>query len=119
MAFNPLDVVNVISNLLGEKDTSNETAQLMTELEYAHIRDLIPFKYYEKDSGLFINDQSIGFIIETQPLIGANEQLVESFNRILQSNIPRDHYLQVSLLGSKAVKEIIDFGLKDFECKGE
>ena len=119
MAFNPLDVVNVISNLLGEKDTSNETAQLMTELEYAHIRDLIPFKYYDKDSGLFINDQSIGFIIETQPLIGANEQLVESFNRILQSNIPRDHYLQVSLLGSKAVKEIIDFGLKDFEWKGE
>ena len=27
--------------------------------------------------------------------------------------------MQVSLLGSKAVKEIIDFGLKDFEWKGE
>ena len=40
-------------------------------------------------------------------------------NRILQSNIPRDHFLQVSLLGSKAVKEIVDFGLKDFEWKGE
>ena len=51
MAFNPLDVVNVISNLLGEKDTSNQTAQLMTELEYAHIRDLIPFKYYDKEFG--------------------------------------------------------------------
>ena len=108
MGFNPLDVVNVISNLFGEKDTSNETSQLMTELEFAHIRDLIPFKYYDQDSGLFINDQSIGFIIETQPLIGANEQLVESFNRILQSNIPRDHYLQVSLLGSKAIKEIVN-----------
>ena len=71
MAFNPLDVVNVISNLLGEKDTSNETAQLMTELEYAHIRDLIPFKYYDKDSGLFINDQSIGFIIESSRLRAA------------------------------------------------
>ena len=63
MGFNPLDVVNVISNLFGEKDTSNETSQLMTELEFAHIRDLIPFKYYDQDSGLFINDQSIGFII--------------------------------------------------------
>lgn len=119
MGFNPIDVVNVISNLLGEKDTSQKTAELMTELEYAHIRDLIPFKYYDSDSGLFINDNSIGFIIETQPLIGANEQLVESFNRILQSNIPREHYLQVSLLGSKAIKNIVDFGLKDFEWKGE
>lgn len=119
MRFNLIDVVNVIHNVLGEKDTTTQTAQLMTELEYAHIRDLIPFKYYDQDSGLFINDQSIGFIIETQPLIGANEQLVESFNRILQSNIPRDHYLQVSLLGSKAVKEIIDYGFKDFEWKGE
>ena len=59
MAFNPLDVVNVISNLLGEKDTSNETAQLMTELEYAHIRDLIPFKYYDKDSGLLLLKHSL------------------------------------------------------------
>lgn len=119
MKFNPIDVVSVITNLLGEKDTSGQTAQLMTELEYAHIRDLIPFKYYDQDSGLFVNDKSIGFIIETQPLIGANEQLVESFSRILQSNIPREHFLQVSLLGSKAIKEIIDFGLKDFEWKGE
>ena len=59
MGFNPIDVVNVISNLLGEKDTSQKTAELMTELEYAHIRDLIPFKYYDSDSGLFINDNSI------------------------------------------------------------
>jgi len=107
MGFNPIDVVNVISNLLGEKDTEQKTAELMTELEYSHIRDLIPFKYYDSDSGLFINDNSIGFIIETQPLIGANEQLVESFNRVLQSNIPREHYLQVSLLGSKAIKNIV------------
>lgn len=119
MSFNPLNVINIIQNLLGEKDTGKETISRIGELEYPHISDLIPFKYYDTNSNLCINDNSIGFIIEAQPLIGANPQLAESFSRILQSNIPRDHPLQITLLGSKAIREIVDFGLKDFAWKGE
>ncbi len=119
MGFNPLKVVDIISELLGEKDTTIETASKISQLEYPHICDLIPFKYYDPVSGLCINDHSVGFIIEAQPLIGANEQLVESLDRILQSNIPRNHLLQVTLLGSKAIKEIVDFGFKDFAWQGD
>lgn len=119
MGFNPLNVIDIISNLLGEKNTSTETASKLEGLEYPHICDLIPFKYFDPTSELCINDGSIGFILEAQPLIGANEQLVESFERLFQSNIPRNIPIQVTLLGSKAIKDIVDYGLKDFEWKGE
>lgn len=118
MKFNPLNVIDIISNLLGEKNTTTETESKLEGLEYPHICDLIPFKYFEPVSGLCINESSIGFILEAQPLIGANEQLVESFERLLQSNVPRNSPLQVTLLGSKAVKEIVDYGLKDFAWEG-
>lgn len=116
-----LDVFNVaeiVRDVLGDKDTSARTAELIQELDYPHIRDLIPFNYYDKDSELFINNHSIGFIIEAQPLIGANEAFVEGMNRILQNNIPRGHYLQVALLGSEAIQESLEYGLKDFAWKG-
>lgn len=118
MKFDPLSVIKIIDSLFGEKNTTTETQELLRELDYPHIKDLIPFNYYDKDTELFLNDQSTGFIIEVQPLIGANEALVEGLCRILQNNIPREHFLQVSLLGSEAIQEILEYGLKDFAWKG-
>lgn len=118
MKFNPVNVIDIISSLLGEKDTTSETSSRLDELEYPHLCDLIPFKYFDSVSELCINDSSIGFILEAQPLIGANEQLVESFERLLQSNVPRNYPLQITLLGSKAIKEIVNYGLKDFSWEG-
>lgn len=116
--FNPLNVIEIISSLLGEKDTSNETAERIAELDYPHIRDLLPFKFYDSDTELFINNHSVGFVIEAQPLIGANDNLVHGLTRILQNNIPREHALQVTLLGSQAIKGKLEYGLKDFAWQG-
>lgn len=116
--FNPLNVLELISSLLGEKDTRTETAERLAELDYPHIRDLIPFKFYDEQEDLFINSDSVGFMIEAQPLIGANENLVDGVTRILQNNIPRDQLLQVSLLGSQAIEEKLNMGLKDFAWEG-
>ncbi|NNH97765.1 type IV secretion system protein TraC [Pasteurella multocida] len=118
MSLNPLNIIKIIGELLGEKDTTLETSNILKELDYPHISDLIPLKYYDEDSELLINSRSVGFIIEAQPLIGANEQLVEGLDRLLQNNIPRDYPLQILLLGSQAVEEILDYGLKDFSWKG-
>lgn len=118
MKLSDFNVVKIISDLLGEKDTSNETAEFLKELDYPHISDLLPVVGYDKDSGIFYNRNSLGFIIEAQPLIGANEQIVEGLDRILQNNIPRDHPLQIILLGSQAVKEQLEYGLQNFSWKG-
>ncbi|MFW9274143.1 TraC family protein, partial [Glaesserella parasuis] len=82
-------------------------------------RDLIPFRFYDEDNNLFVNSDSVGFIIEAQPLIGANENLVNGLTRMLQNNLPREHHLQVTMLGSQAIQEKLEYGLKDFAWRGE
>lgn len=118
MALEDFNIIRIISNILGERDTSDETSQLIKELDYPHISDLLPCIGYDSDHELFYNKNSLGFIIEAQPLVGANESIVEGLDRILQNNVPRDHPLQVILLGSQSVKSAIEFGLKDFSWQG-
>lgn len=118
MKFNPLKIVDIIDSVLGDKNTSRETQTLINNLDYPHISDLIPLKYYDKENQLFINENSIGFIVETQPLIGANDTLVEGLCRVLQNNIPRDHTLQVILLGSQSIQSLLDYGIRNFKWKG-
>ena len=43
--FNPLNIIDMISSLLGEKETYTETKERLTELDFPHIRDLLPFKF--------------------------------------------------------------------------
>lgn len=117
MAFD-LNIVKIIHRLIGDKDTSSETEQQLKELDYPHIKDLLPCVGYDNDTELFYNKNSLGFIIEAQPLVGANETLVEGLDRFLQNNLPRDLPLQVILLGSQAVKSQIEYGLKDFSWTG-
>lgn len=117
--FNPLNIIDVISNLLGEKDTYSETNERLAELDYPHIRDLLPFKFYDFDHDICINNNSVGFTLEAQPLIGANEGIVEGLSRILQNNVPREQPIQVTFLGSQAIQERLEEGLKDFSWKGE
>lgn len=117
--FNPLNIIDMIASLLGEKETYTETKDRLTELDFPHIRDLLPFKFYDLENELCINDNSVGFVLEAQPLIGANETIVEGLSRILQNNVPREHFLQVTLLGSQAIQERLEIGLKDFSWEGK
>lgn len=118
MKLSDMNVAKIVADLLSDKDTSNETTGLMKELDYPHISDLLPVRGYDAAGEIFYNRNSLGFVIEAQPLIGANESLVEGFERILQSNIPREHPLQIILTGSQAVQEQLDYGLQNFSWKG-
>ena len=118
MKLNSLNIIKLISELLGEKDTSNETAKFLNGLDYPNICDLLPVVGYDNNSELFYNQNSLGFIIEAQPLIGANELIVEGLDRVFQNNIPRDQPIQILMLSSQAVKEKIEYGLKDFSWQG-
>lgn len=107
-----------MGSILGEKDTLNETQKKLNDMEYPHIRDLLPFADYKSDDQFFINKDSIGFILEAQPLIGANELLADSTDTLLQDKVPRGTPLQVMMVSSRAIKEQIEYGLKDFGWKG-
>ncbi|MDR5611499.1 MAG: TraC family protein [Arsenophonus sp.] len=87
-------------------------------VDYPHLRDLLPYRDYDSDHQLFINQHSLGFLLEAQPLIGANEKLVESLEELVKNNLPRDMPLQVILLSSQTVYEKLTIGLRDFSWQG-
>ena len=81
--------------------------------EFGHIRDilkadslakLLPFESFDPDLGLFINQHSIGFVMEAKPIIGGDEhyqKLIESMfedffheNASLQFLLLADHRIQ-------------------------
>ena len=116
--FDPLNVVDTVAGILGERDTTNETRQKLQDMDYPHIRDLLPYQDYDSESQIWVNKESVGFVIESQPLIGANEKLAESLEYLLRDVAPRDVPLQVMLVSSRAVKEQVEQGLKNFAWKG-
>ncbi|PIJ50028.1 hypothetical protein BL250_08845 [Erwinia sp. OLTSP20] len=116
--FDPLSVVDTVTDILGERDTTAETREKLQQMDYPHIRDLLPFADYDSDSQIWINRDSLGFVLESQPLIGANEQLTESLETLLRDTVPRGTPLQVMLVSSRAVKDQVEYGLKDFAWKG-
>ncbi|WP_334472481.1 type IV secretion system protein TraC [Arsenophonus sp. PmNCSU2021_1] len=115
---NPLKIIELVGNALMEKDTTRETAKKLESMDYPHLRDLLPYRDYDGDHQLFINQNSLGFLLEAQPLIGANEKLVESLEELVKNNLPRDIPLQVILLSSQTVYEKLTTGLRDFSWQG-
>ena len=116
--FDPLNVVDTVAGILGERDTTNETRQKLQDMDYPHIRDLLPYRDYDSESQIWVNKESTGFVVESQPLIGANEKLAESLEYLLRDVAPRDIPLQVMLVSTRAVKEQVEQGLKNFAWKG-
>lgn len=116
--FDPLNVADTVAGILGERDTTGETRRKLQDMDYPHIRDLLPYKDYDSDSQIWVNKGSVGFVIESQPLIGANEKLAENLEYLVRDVIPRDVPLQVMLASTRAVKEQVEQGLKDFAWQG-
>lgn len=116
--FNPLNIIDDVASILGDKETVRETQKMLDDMDYPHIRDLLPFADYMSEEKIFINKGSIGFVLESQPLIGANEQVVNSLEALLQESVPRGTPLQVLMVSSGALQEQIDYGLKDFGWSG-
>jgi conjugal transfer ATP-binding protein TraC len=101
------------------KDGSHEANQALKELDFPSLTSLLPYRFQDNDGDLMINEGSIGFILEAQPLIGANESIVEAINEMLLAKLPRGVPLMVTMISSKAVGSIIDRGLSNFSWSGE
>ncbi|NIF23917.1 type IV secretion system protein TraC [Candidatus Pantoea multigeneris] len=116
--WDPLNVVETMAGILGERDTTAKTREMLQQMDYPNIRDLMPFQDYDSDNQLWVNSNSLGFVIESQPLIGANEKLAESLESVVRDSVPRELPLQVMLVSSRAIKHQVTDGLKNFAWKG-
>ncbi len=70
--------------------------------------DLFPYESYDPKTQLFYNRDSIGFVLETLPLVGASEEMQKEISSLFQYILPEGSSLQVMLWADPHIGNICD-----------
>ncbi|OJV94776.1 MAG: type-IV secretion system protein TraC [Gammaproteobacteria bacterium 39-13] len=68
----------------------------------------LPFDAYDEENQLFYNKDTISFCIESNPLTGANEEVIKIMNNLLVTAFPEGCILQVHLFASTKIGSILE-----------
>lgn len=98
--------------------TRRANAKLIT-MDFPELCSMLPYQWYDEERKIFLNDSSIGFVLKGAPLRGANEQVLDSFNDLVKSKIPRGSCLTVQLISTPVIGHDLDYGLADFAWSGK
>lgn len=120
---NPLEAVtqavNSLVTALKLPDESAKANEVLGEMSFPQFSRLLPYRDYNQESGLFMNDTTMGFMLEAIPINGANESIVEALDHMLRTKLPRGIPLCIHLMSSQMVGDRIEYGLREFSWSGE
>ncbi|MFX0822719.1 TraC family protein [Escherichia coli] len=88
-------------------------------MSFPQFSRLLPYRDYNQESGLFMNDTTMGFMLEAIPINGANESIVEALDHMLRTKLPRGVPFCIHLMSSQLVGDRIEYGLREFSWSGE
>lgn len=72
------------------------------------ISDFLPFDHFDTSRGLFVNDHSVGFILETPPLVGCSEAMQREINNLFTLTLPEGSSLQTMLWADPHIGGVLD-----------
>ncbi len=70
--------------------------------------DLFPYESYDESTHLFRNQGSIGFVLETLPLIGASEEMQKEISSLFQYILPEESSLQIILYADPHIGKLCE-----------
>lgn len=118
---NPLEAVtqavNSLVTALKLPDESAKANEVLGEMSFPQFSRLLPYRDYNQESGLFMNDTTMGFMLEAIPINGANESIVEALDHMLRTKLPRGVPFCIHLMSSQLVGDRIEYGLREFSCR--
>lgn len=110
---NPLEAVtqavNSLVTALKLPDESAKANEVLGEMSFPQFSRLLPYRDYNQESGLFMNDTTMGFMLEAIPINGANESIVEALDHMLRTKLPRGIPLCIHLMSSQLVGDRIEY----------
>ncbi|CNI65254.1 type IV secretion system protein TraC [Yersinia aleksiciae] len=115
-------ITHTANSLVSALKLPDETAsanQILADMAFPQLSSVLPYRDYDEESGMFIHANTMGFMLEAQPLIGANPQIVMTLENLLRTKLPRNFPLSFHMVSSKRVGQQIANGLKDFSWSGE
>lgn len=110
---------NSLLSALKMPDEASKANQILGDMTFPQLSRVLPYRDYDPESGMFINANTIGFMLEAQPLIGASEAIVKSLESLLRTKLESNMPLSIHLMASKRVGNMINRGLSEFSWSGE
>ena len=114
-----VETVNRLLSAFKMPDGATDANRTLGDMQYPQLSSQLPYRDYDKDSGLFMNNGSLGFLLQAIPLIGANEHIVGVLDDMVKSKLPRNTPISFHLISSRVIGEQIDEGLRDFRWTGK
>tara|TARA_R110001606_G_scaffold233942_1_gene381552 strand:- start:50567 stop:53161 length:2595 start_codon:yes stop_codon:yes gene_type:complete len=76
-------------------------------MEAPMLGNWLPYRSYDEEKELFFNTESVGFVMELTPLLGADERIGEIISNFLSSGVPSSSDLQIVAHQSPRVGDIL------------
>lgn len=85
--------------------TSSAILKLANEfLQSYSLSELLPYRSFDPETQLFLNRASIGFVLETLPLVGCGEEIPRQLTGLFQHALPLGSNLQCLLIASPHIE---------------
>jgi conjugal transfer ATP-binding protein TraC len=105
-----------VNNLFHEKSTyKNKTPNLN---EYNSISSLLPYRAYDPDTKFFVNKHTVGFMLETTPIVGASTETVNLLTGMITDGVPTGCLVQFTNYASPRIGNILDSWAESRKRKG-
>jgi hypothetical protein len=95
-----------VSSIFGDAEYLEKKLNLSHD--YLPLADLIPTILYDDNNECFINEQTIGFVLEGNTIASANGDTVKTITNLLSSEIPEGVIIQVTNVASPKLDEIFN-----------
>ena len=93
----------------GEKESSAYLSNLHSYFDRYQINDLFPYESYDTERGLFFNKETVGFVIEADPITNSDEKLLSDIDDLVNEVAQEGAYMQILLYADQKVDHILDF----------
>ncbi|HUX78524.1 MAG TPA: TraC family protein, partial [Alphaproteobacteria bacterium] len=81
--------------------SSSSTIKLANAFLFPHsLSELLPYRSFDPETQLFLNCTSVGFVLETLPLVGCGEEIPRQLTGLFQHALPLGSNLQCLLIAS-------------------
>ncbi len=88
-------------------------------MSFPQFSRLLPYRDYNQESGWFMNDTTMGFMLKPFPSMGRMSPLWRPSIDMLRTKLPRGIPLCIHLMSSQLVGDRIEYGLREFSWSGE
>ncbi|MDP5012442.1 MAG: conjugal transfer protein TraC, partial [Alphaproteobacteria bacterium] len=97
------------------KNTKDRSSFIKGLFDVAQLTSLLPYATYDDETGLFYNTDSVGFVIETEPLTGASQEIQTQIQNFFNTVMPTESALQVILYADPCIGAFTDYYKKTRE----